>query len=183
MCTGTQAAAAFDIHSLREEWLGRRVARSTGRYPVEHDPIRRWCHMVGDLNPLFLDPEAAANGPYGAVIAPLPLVPYFAGNGPWPRSMEEVGRVKGFTHGIPLPGTNGVNLRTSWEYRTPVRVGDRLHAEARITDLYVKPVRIDPEAVWIETETQFSLQHGEVAVIGRNTVMVHRSPAAVAASR
>jgi acyl dehydratase len=58
----------------------------------------------------------------------------------------------------------------------PVRVGDRLRAEVRIADLYVKPVRIDPEAVWIVTETRISRSDGVVVVSVRNTVLVHRSP-------
>ena len=28
-------------------------------YPVEYEPIRRYCLMVDDDNPLFLDPEYA----------------------------------------------------------------------------------------------------------------------------
>ena len=38
----------------------RRIGTETpirwARYPVEHEPIRRWCHMVACDAPLFLDP-------------------------------------------------------------------------------------------------------------------------------
>jgi acyl dehydratase len=176
MAHGTQPVESFDIDEVRASWMGKVVAESTGRYPVEHDPIRRYCHMIGDLNPLFLDAEVAGSGPHGAVIAPLPFVTYFAGNGPWPRRTAEVGSVRGFTFGIPTPGTNGINLGTSWEYRAPARVGDRLRAQVSIRDVFIKPIKLDALAVWIVSETEIRNQRDEVVVVSTNTVVVHRAP-------
>jgi acyl dehydratase len=165
----------FDVDQVRRDWVGRTVASSSGRYPVEHDPIRRYCHMVGDTNPLFLDPEAAARGPYGRVVCPLLLVPYFAGNGPWPRRKEVRNDSRGFTFGVPTPGDRGLNLNTVWTYRVPVGVGDRLRASVIITDIYVKAVRLDPEAVWIVTRHEIYEQDDRLVMEGANTVLVHRS--------
>ena len=39
-------------------------------YPIEYEPIRRYCHAAGDSNPLFLDPEYARATAYGAVLCP-----------------------------------------------------------------------------------------------------------------
>ena len=165
------AADGYDIEAVRREWIGRVVASSQGRYPVEHDPIRRWCHMVGDTNPLHLDPDAG-------VVVPVPLVAYFAGAGPWPPR-ERTG--PGFTYGIPTPGDRGINLGTSWDYLEPVRVGDRLRAEVNVTDVYLKPIRLDPLAVWIVTTTEISRDDTVVMRI-TNTVVVHRSPAETGAA-
>ena len=66
----------FDIDAVRQEWVGARIGRSMDRYPVEYDPIRRYCHMTGELNPLYLDPDAAARGPYGRVMCPPGFVVY-----------------------------------------------------------------------------------------------------------
>ncbi len=65
----------YDVDAVRAEWTGQVISTSEARYPVEHDPIRRHCHMVGDNNPLFLDPEAAARGPHGAVVVPPSMLP------------------------------------------------------------------------------------------------------------
>src|SRR5581483_1958309 len=108
----TTATADYDVESVRAEWVGRVVATSTGRYPVEYDAIRRYCHMTGDTNPLFLDREAAAAGPYGEIIVPPPMIPNFAVNGTWPRKEKACGedgtaakaKRPGFTYGIPTPG-------------------------------------------------------------------------------
>jgi acyl dehydratase len=158
------------------------VATSRGRYPVEYDPIRRYCHMIGDTNPLHLDPATAAAGPHGDVIVPLPLVAYFAGNGPWPPRDGPTPATGGFTYGVPTPGDRGINMGVSWDYLEPVRIGDRLRAEVRVVDLYVKPIRLDPQAVWIVTETRL-IRHDDVPVaLVRNTLLVHRNPAQIAAA-
>jgi acyl dehydratase len=170
------AIVGYDLDQVRREWIGRVVATSAGRYPVEYDPIRRYCHMVGDRNPLFLDAEAARQGPHGEVIVPLPLVAYFAGNGPWPRRSTGPSLTRGFTYGIPTPGDRGINVSTAWEYLEPARVGDRLRAEVVITDISMKPLRLDPSAVRIVTETRVFNQHGALVTLGSNTVLVHRSP-------
>jgi acyl dehydratase len=167
----------YDVDAVRHEWIGRSVAASVGRYPVEHDPIRRYCHMIGDTNPLFLDPEVARRGPHRRVIAPLPLVPYFAGNGPWPKRSESGQRhvAARFTYGVPTPGDRGLNLSTAWFYLVPVGIGDHLRAEVVIDDIFMKPVRLDAAAIWIVTRTDIFNQDAETVVQSRNTVLVHRS--------
>jgi hypothetical protein len=136
--------------------------------------------MVGDTNPLFLDPEFAAGGPYGAVIVPPTVLhTYFAGNGPWPRRVPSSDRRSGPASGVPTPGDRGINMNTSWDYLLPVRVGDRLGAEHMIADVFIKAIRLDPKAVWVVTETRITNQHDEVVAVGTNTVLVHRSPAQI----
>jgi acyl dehydratase len=180
MSAKRQPAAApdgYDLDAVRSNWIGRTVASSLGRYPVEHDPIRRYCHMVGDTNPLYLDPEIARTGPYGRVIVPLPLVPYFAGNGPWPRRPAQGAprATARFTYGVPTPGDRGINMNTAWSYLQPVGVGDRLSAEVLIDDIYLKAVRLDPAAVWIVTLSSIRNQASQVVMETRNTVLVHRA--------
>jgi acyl dehydratase len=171
------ALDSYDLDAVRSEWIGRTVASSRGRYPVEHDPIRRYCHMVGDTNPLYLDPEVARAGPYGRVIVPLPLVPYFAGNGPWPRRSAQGGShvAARFAYGVPTPGDRGLNMNTVWSYLKPVGVGDHLRAEVAIDDIFMKSVRLDPAAVWIVTLSSIRNQAHQVVMETRNTVLVHRA--------
>jgi acyl dehydratase len=172
----------YDIDQVRTEWVGRVLDHSRGRYPVEHEPLRRQCHMVGDTNPLFLDPDVARDGPYGAVIAPPTfLIWQMASPGPWPRPPRPSGpRRPAFSFGIPTPGDRGINLSTAWEYLAPVRVGDHLEADRVVKDVYVKPIRLDPLAVWIVTEIRITNQDGECVAVGTNTLLVHRSPRQVA---
>ena len=61
---------AYDIDAVREKYIGFQTAKARGRYPVEHDPIRRHCHMVEDNNPLFIDPKYAATTEFGVNLCP-----------------------------------------------------------------------------------------------------------------
>ena len=61
---------AYDIDAVREKYIGFQTAKARGRYPVEHDPIRRHCHMVEDNNPLFIDPKYAATTEFGVNLLP-----------------------------------------------------------------------------------------------------------------
>jgi acyl dehydratase len=172
----------YDVEVVKSAWIGSVVDRSEGRYPVEYDPIRRYCNMIHDDNPLYLDPDIARGGPHAGVVVPGPLLPYFAGGGPWPRKPKTGARRPGWTYGVPTPGDRGINLEVSWEYRQPVRVGDRLSSETRIADIFVKPIKIDPQAVCIVTELHLTNQRDEVVATCRNSVLVHRSKDQIAAA-
>jgi acyl dehydratase len=126
----------------------------------------------GRRRPLFLDPEYAANTRHGGVIAPPTLIDYFAGPGVWPPSSG--GRA--LVREVPAPGDRLVNLANEFEYLAPVRVGDHLSSYIRIADLFIKPTRLDPLSTWIVSETIIENQRGETVAIGRNTLMVHRTP-------
>ena len=169
----------YDLEAVRREWCGKLLAEARGRYPVEYDPIRRHCHMVGDLNPLFLDPAVAKDGPYGEVIVPPSMLPiYFASEGPWPPkpiATEDPDRPL-FTLGVPTPGDRGINMAVEYEFLEPIRVGDQLRLQLRIADIYRKAIKLDAHAIWIVSETAIFNQHDSVVAKWRNTVLVHRSP-------
>lgn len=170
----------YDLDAVREAWIGKLISEAQGRYPVEYDPIRRHCHMVGDLNPAFLDLDEAGRGPHGAVIVPPSMLPtYFAADGPWPPTAaagtdEQSTAV--FSFGVPTPGDRGINMEVAWEFIEPIRVGDRLRLELRIADVFQKAISLDPHAVWIITETSFFNQDNTVVAKWRNTMLIHRSP-------
>jgi hypothetical protein len=58
-----------------------------------------------------------------------------------------------------------------------------LRAEVVVSDISIKPIRIDPMAVRIVTETRVSNQHGALVTRGSNAVLVHRSADQAAAAR
>lgn len=176
----------YDIDAIRKEWVNRVIRTGHGRYPVEFDPIRRHCHMVGDLNPAFLDPELAEQGPHGAVIMPPSmLLTYFSGKGPWPPAAEKTETSQqedtpASFFAVPVPGDRGINMEVQWDFLEPVRVGDRLRMEMRIADVFIKPIKLDPYTVWVVSETSFFNQEDLVVAKWRNTVLFHRSPAQIA---
>ncbi len=169
----------YDIEEVRRRYIGMETAESWGRYPVEHDPIRRHCHMVEDTNPLFLDPEYAKKTKYGAVICPPSgwLAIYFASLGPWPPVFEPLVPI------VPAPGKRIINLSQEVEWFQVIRVGDRLSIKRRIADVFQRPISIDPEAVWVVSELIIGNQNGELVCVVRNTLLFHRTPEEVAAEK
>lgn len=167
----------YDIEAVRQQCIGKEFGKSQGRYPVEHDPIRRHCHMVDDRNPLFLDPDYAAKTSYGGVIAPPSgwLAMYFASLGPWPPAFEALVPV------VPAPGKRIVNMSQDVVWFAAIRVGDHLSVVRRIVDVYQKAISIDPQAVWVVTESSISNQRDEMVCVVRNTLLFHRTPEEVAA--
>jgi acyl dehydratase len=174
-----KVAGPYDIEAVRKEWIGKKSPVTVGRYPVEYDPIRRHCHMVEDTNPRFLDPEYAATTPEGAVIAPPVMVDYFAGQGVWPP-VQEGPRLQQL---IPTPGDRFINLNQTMEFLKPIKVGDRISSQVEIVDVYIKPIGLDPRAVWTTTATRMTNQDGELVAVVTNTVLTHRAPEEVAAEK
>jgi acyl dehydratase len=135
--------------------------------------------MVGDDNPLFLDPEHGANSRYGSVIAPPFFIRQTSGPGPWPPSTQEIPSVTGR---LITPGDRNIVLSTEFELLKPVKVGDRISQSQRRADVYIKPIRLDPKTFWIVTETIYRNQDNEVVLIQRNTMVRHRTPEEVKAA-
>ena len=171
--------------------IGAETSLRWALYPVEHEPIRRWCHMVECNNPLYLDPAYAAGTRFGRVVCPPLMIPIFAtlglpsrpsASGPeidWPpapagQPSDELDP--------PTAGPHAINLGGTLEFRERVFVGDRLGSKKRLVDVYIKRIKIDPEAFWIVTDTIYVNQDERIVAVNRNTLIRHRSRELIAAT-
>lgn len=151
--------------------IGTEAPPVTG-YPVSAHEIARYCYAIDDLNPLYLDEQAATAGPHGGLTAP----PLFLAI-PFARDLP-LGRTR--ADGIPLPADNEPPLRppiavtrtmaggNDVEFLLPVRPGDVLTQRRRIADMYERAGRDSP-LVFTVIETTYTNQHGEVVAIERTT--------------
>jgi acyl dehydratase len=148
------------------------------RYPVEYEPIRRYCAMTDDDNPLFLDPQYAAESKYGGVVLP-PFAPFgIMDDGNKDMMMSLTANAD---RGIPpTPGKYLINMGQEWEFFKPVHVGDWLSVTNRLGDVYIKPTRVDPKSFWVITEFHYSNQKEEKVCIIKNILLTHRSPEEIA---
>lgn len=165
----------YDIEAVRAQYIGFETAKARGRYPVEHDPIRRHCHMVEDNNSIFIDP----NHPGGMQCPPSGwLTLYFASLGPWPAVFEPLFPM------VPTRGKRIVNMSQDIEWFERIRVGDHLSVVRRIVDVYEKAIANDALAVWVVSDVDITNHRDELVCRIRNTFLTHRTPAEVeAASR
>ena len=141
--------------------------------------------MCYGKNPLFLDPEYGKNSKYGDNIAPGVMADYFGGNGAWPfwAGGADIGS---WTQpepelDVPTLGDRAINLGTVWEFFRPMKIGDRLWSQPGVVDVFIKPIRLDPKAVWVVNEMHFYNQNDELVARSENTGLRHRSPEEVAA--
>lgn len=169
--------SAEEILEDARKLIGSETKPVRALYPVEYDPIRRFCHMTNDDNPLFLDPEYAKKSRFGDVIAPMTAVSLMTGSGIWPPAPETGEELPS----IPSLGDRAINLTTEWEFFKPVKVGDHISTSQRIADIYIKPIRLDPKAFWKVSENVYRNQDGDVVAVHRNIGLSHRPPEEVAA--
>jgi acyl dehydratase len=159
--------------------IGAETEMAYGRYPVEADSIRRYCHMTDDPNPLFMEPEYARGVGHPTTPCPPLQVGYFANRGyfwPPPDGTEPA------LPEVPTPSPRPINLTTEWEFYQQVYVGDQLSYKRRYADIYMKPIRMDPKAIWIVTEVLVYNQRGDLVAKGSNLGLRHRTPEDVKAA-
>jgi acyl dehydratase len=135
--------------------LGRWFRRSWNSLEVTADAVRNSALALGDRNPLYTDPEYAADSPYGGLIAP----PYMLAAIPP-------------LHAAPkMRGIHWMYAGSDWTFYEPIRVGDTITSHARLVDLQVKEGRVGGRMVLQTGELLYVNQRGDLVASGAPTVM------------
>ncbi len=117
-------------------------------FVVTAERIAAFCDAVGDNNPLYLDPIAAREGPYGRIIAPPALVASF-------RHADNVfDRIALFRGG-------GLKAGIDVEIESPVFAGDALRIASEVKDMYEKTGRTGT-MVFVVVRSTLTNQHDQV---------------------
>ncbi len=102
-------------------------------YEVTRDNIRHYAHGIGDDNPLWCDPEYAAQTAHGTVLAP-------------PSFLFALNRIySGYVGG--LPGVHAMWAGASTTWHQPLRRGDEVRTEAYLKDLVEHQTRFAGRAI------------------------------------
>ncbi|HXW84907.1 MAG TPA: MaoC family dehydratase N-terminal domain-containing protein [Candidatus Binataceae bacterium] len=132
---------------------------------ITAESIARFCAAIGETNPLYLDPLAAAAGPNRGIIAPPAMVAGF-------RYADDVfDQLPGFERGGLM---GGIDL----ELETPIRPGDKIAVSSAVEDLYEKTGRTGT-MVFTVVRSTLTNQNGEVVARVRHRMMNRRVPTAV----
>ncbi len=132
-----------------------------GTFAVTADDIRVFAEAVDDLNPLYLDPQAAGRAGYPNVIAPPTYCLHLRGN----RTVPE----------LPLaPGLASLYAGQEFEFHDEIYAGRTYTITARLAEVYEKTGRSGPLGV-IVREMLVKDETGGTVLILRERQMV-RSP-------
>jgi len=100
------------------------MTASTGKTITEAD-ILLYSAVSTDTNPVHIDAEAAAAGPFGQRVA---------------HGMLTAGLISAVL-GTRLPGPGSIYLAQTLRFRAPVKIGDTVTATVEVTDINVEKKR------------------------------------------
>lgn len=145
MCLETEITVLDQqqLESRLEACIGIVVGPILSWDPVNQPMIRHWCDAMGDANPIYTDPDAAAAGPYGEIIAPPTMIQAwtmvgYTGNGP------------AGSKGLPADADSHFDLLTEGgyisvvavncdqEYLQPLKLGDEIYVTMRLESVSEK---------------------------------------------
>lgn len=132
------------------------VEVETGQFTVDKEHILAFCAAVGETNPLYVDEEAAQQGPHRGLIAP----PSF-------YSAVRVGQ--GLDPKLRY-GNSTFNAGQHCEFLEPMRPGDTITAKTKVHEIYEKTGRTG-RMVFLVRRTTYRNQRDEtVAVVDASMV-------------
>ncbi len=159
---------AKEKEALRAElasFVGRPVGPPVAaRDPVNEPMIRQWCDAMGDANPSYLDPEAAAAGVHGELVAPPLMLQAWIMEG-WamhegydtPRNEEQ--RLHKRLTDAGYSGVLGTD--TEQGFTRYLRLGERVQAETVIEEISEEKATGVGVGFFITTRTRFTVSGGE----------------------
>ena len=115
---------------------------------VTAERIADFCIAIGETNPLYIDPAAAAVGPYHGIIAPPAFVAAF-------RYADDV------FESLPAFARGGLMAGIDIELRVPIRVGDSIRVSSELKETYEKTGRTGT-MIFAVVRSTLTNQMGEV---------------------
>jgi len=160
--TGVVEGEATFLERL-QAFEGRQVGpTSRAPEPVNTAMIRHWVEAIGDENPVYLDPEAAAASAHGGIIAPPTMLQAWTMQGLRPKGggrsvQDELMRLldsAGFT--------SVVATNCEQEYRRDLRPGDHLSVTSTIESVSPEKQTALGTGHFVTTRQTYTDESGEV---------------------
>ena len=136
---------------------------------INWDSIRHVARAIGDVNPLYTNPEYAKGSPFGKLVAP-PALLYAAAWGSW-----DMRRGEG------LPGVHGLHSGDHWFYYQPLLDGDSVRGTKTLVKADLREGAYAGRSVMQVREFKFYNQKDEV--VARDFMPVIRTEREAGRSR
>src|SRR5205823_10016293 len=128
---------------------------------VNQAMIRHWCDAVGDTNPIYTDPDAAAASVHGQVVAPPIMLQAWTMKGLVPPVSEGGGAQDELMGLLDSAGfTSVVATNCDQEYERYLHAGDALTGASASEDAPAENHRGWGDAHFLTTRTRSVDQHG-----------------------
>lgn len=151
-------------------------------FPVEAGHILCFARAIGDANPIYSDPEYAAQQEVGGVIAPPTFVKASAQFDPdyplRPKPGEAWFGSGGTPSGRGPEGSEapGLHAEEHYEYHRPVRAGEVLTVTAKAGETWVKVGRRGGKLTFTSLINDYRAADGELVVTARTVVVRAERP-------
>jgi len=144
--------------------VGERGATTVARDPVNQPMIRHWCDAMGDDNPNYVDPVAAAASPFCEIVAPPAMLnawgmPGLKGRDPAAARVDPAGRVYALLDAAGF--TSVVATDSAHEYARYLRLGDELHMSTYVSSVSEEKKTALGIGHFVTSETEYTNQAGE----------------------
>ena len=145
---------------------------------VNQPMIRHWCDAVGDTNPIYTDPAAAAASVHGQIVAPPTMLQAWTMKGLVPPPSEGGGAQDELMGLLDSAGfTSVVATNCDQEYQRYLHIGDDLTGESVIEDVSSEKHTALGDGHFVTTRTDFRDQNGDVVGSMRFRILKFRPPA------
>src|SRR5438067_3802913 len=144
---------------------------------VNQAMIRHWCDAVGDSNPIYTDPDAAAASVHGRIVAPPTMLQAWTMKGLVPPPSEGGGAQDELMGLLDSAGfTSVVATNCDQEYERYLHIGDELTAESVIEDVSAEKHTALGDGHFVTTRTDFRDQNGELVGSMRFRILKFKPP-------
>ena len=164
------------VHAQLLEFVGASAGPPmTARDPVNQPMIRHWCDAIGDANPVYTDPQAAAASVHGEVIAPPTMLQAWTMPGLGPRPTAGEGETDANARLAQILADAGLEavVATNCEqvYHRDLHLGDHLTVHTHIESVSEHKSTALGDGYFVTTTMTYVDQHGdEVATMRFRTL-------------
>jgi len=151
------------------------------RDPVNQPMIRHWCDAMGDDNPIYTDPEAAATSIFGHIVAPPTMLQAWNMPGlrpPAPDPEELAARENGPLALLDAAGYTSVVATDSEQiYHRYLELGDVLYLSSRLESVSDRKQTALGEGYFVTNLLSYRDQSGELVAEMRFRLLKFKPPA------
>jgi acyl dehydratase len=153
--------------------VGRIMRESVASGPVNASMIKFFASVVEDANPCYWD-EGFAGEEWGGRITPPSMLVHWVLPPPWSPGEPDWGYLAApiLMTEVPLPGDSLINISIDYEFRRPVRVGDKLRMVEELVDVSEQKTTRIGTGHFVTTSATFLAQGDEV--VGTQTNVLFR---------